>query len=65
VRYYVQAAPVSDTVSGTTPLWHIIARRLTEKGARRTWWQRVNQPAHDTLFIYRIWDNQEKKVLEP
>lgn len=62
-RYLLQRSPLSATLTREPVEWETVCKRLDEKSLRRTYWRFVNQPAHDTLYVYRMYDIDRDEVI--
>jgi hypothetical protein len=62
-QFLLQRTPLADTLKRDEPVWETTNRRLTEKALRKLFWLRVNQPMHDTLYIYRMYNGDTNEVI--
>lgn len=63
-RYELQVVRLEETLQRDHEVvWHHSAYRWSEKSLRKLFWQKVNLLQHSPL-IYRMYDNQEKRVIE-
>lgn len=62
-QYLLQRTPLADTLTRGEPVWETVTRRVSERALRRLFWQTVNQPMHDTLYIYRMYNGDTNEVI--
>lgn len=63
-QYLLQRTPLSATLRREQPVWETTNRRPSKKSLRRLFWIRVNEPATETLYIYRMFNGDTGEVIE-
>lgn len=62
-HYQLHRTPLSATLTREPVEWELVCKRSTEKSLRRVYWRFVNQPMHDTLYVYRMYNAETDEVI--